>query len=163
MIAAMLVIGIGGVIPSVVSADGGLVTLSVTSSAPVTITPKLTNAQQISRLQTLVKLYATVQALQLVLPTSLASDEGLLPVVVNDAMRFPCAGKAGMNGQWCVRSLGDLGESHIDLDTIVGFPYDERFAYELTLFRTRNVESGDTNAVPYQYFLLAINNLSYQK
>ena len=86
------------------------------------------------------------------------ADEGFVTVVINDAMRFPCADKVATDGEWCVRHYSsDLGESYVDLSYINGFMYDESEMYDVTLVRTRAASYGQTDASQYEFTLLRDN------
>ncbi len=152
-----VVLLLGGVL-NTASADGGL-------QLQTTAEPVLTKAvadDQLQLLQELVRVTSYLQALQLGIPEPAYDDEGLLTVAVSETMRFSCDGKGGQTGDWCVRHLGDVGESYVDLNLITGFPYDDRLAYTLTVMKTRSATYGIAGQPQYDYVLVQIDDVKQQ-
>ena len=139
------------------AADGTVAPASVDVVPTDTVTTVEATHNRIAQLTTLVRLYSRVMSLHRDLPTATAADEGLLTVVINDDMIFSCPQQPTDR---CVRHIGRLGVSVIDLANIQDFRYDNRFSYAVTLLKTRT--SDNRNDVPHQYQLIEITDVTYR-
>lgn len=156
-LATILLLG-GLAVTSPVSADGGL--MMTPSSGPTITLQAMTDDDTeatLTALTDLVRLYSRVLGLELGIPAATRDDEGLITVIVNDAMVHDCPDTPSDTTQ-CVRHAGPLGVSRVDLATIPGFDYDDRFNYQLTLMRSRSTDSADM----YQYHLVEISDVRFR-
>ena len=115
---------------------------------------------KVSIMQSLVSHLTQLQFLQFAMPEPQHENEGLITVVVNDAMQFPCEGKSGTDGTSCVRHEGSTGVSYVDLNTVKGFTHDAANAYDLHLLKLRSDEYGQDDLQQFNYTLVRINQLT---
>lgn len=113
----------------------------------------MTISDQLSLLKRTVSLTSYLRYLQSGVVDTTYADEGIIVVDVGKSTRFACEDKVETDGDWCVRHVGNLGESYIDISVIDGFPYNEELSYVLRLMRVRDDEVG------YKYSLIQIEDI----
>jgi len=144
-------------------ADEGMLSVTMTEVDIPAVTSTLSVAEQILLSTELVQRLSYLAALQAGIPPVAHDDEGLLTVVVNENMIAPCALKDNQVGEQCVRHQGQLGLSTIDLATIENFFYNDQFTYDLTLMRSRSEAFGDADEPRYDYLLVRIERVEFNR